>query len=201
MFYYRAAASLKGNLRWSAQQFRSALWKNASLCKYLRDPENPNSSGFGAALLDGMMGDLFRYIVFVPAIGTNWDIMTFAWETDFCTVKEITCTQCYGDECMTYSIAAGLDAITLSYSNAPNMAGFGWVRSFKTKDGQILHWHDWSYALVAAFTSVSLYETVISQIGANEIKDFWKLYMMHGAGHGGGGYGAPELERHIRRTC
>jgi feruloyl esterase len=157
--------------------------------EYLIDPTNPTTSGFSMALYDPLMSPLFQYIVFDPPPGPTWNMFTFNWDTDVTTVKESTCTQCYGSQCTTYQLTDELDAVTYSYPVAPNMGGFAQLRD---KGGKIIHYHGWSDGLVSPFTSVSLYETVMQQMGVEETKNFWKLYMVPGMGHGTPGIGTPQ---------
>jgi len=153
--------------------------------EYLTDPANPNSHGFGAALLDGYANDIVRYAAWDPPPGPNWDMMTFNWDTDVQLLKDSTCTQCYPDgSCKTYKLTDELDAVTLSYPVKPNMGGFA---PFKAKGGKIIHNHGWADSLVSAFTSVSLYESVMKKMGIDETKSFWKLYMVPGLPHGTSG--------------
>jgi hypothetical protein len=154
--------------------------------EYLTDPTNPNSSGFGAALSDILMPDMYRYWAFDPPPGPTWDMLTFDWETDPQVVKESTCTQCYDGIRDTYSLTAEVDAVTLSPDVAPNMGG---LAPFKAKGGKMIHYHGWADALVSAFTSTSFYEAVLSQMGVAETKSFYKLYMAPGLGHVAGGIG------------
>jgi len=157
--------------------------------EYLTDPANPASSGFGAALLDALMFDLFRYIVFDPPKGPTWDMMTFNWETDPQVIKNSTCTQCYGSNCKTYKLTDELDAVTFSPDVAPNMGGFA---PLKNKGGKIIHYGGWADGLVSSLTSVKLYESVLASMGDTETKSFWKLYMVPGMGHGTPGVGGPQ---------
>jgi len=154
--------------------------------EYLIDPTIPNSSGFGAALFDILMPDMYRYWAFDPPPGPTWNMLTFNWETDPQVVKESTCTQCYGGTCNTYSLTAELDAVTLTPDVGPNMGG---LAPLKAKGGKMIHYHGWADALVSAFTSTSFYETVLSQMGVAETKSFYKLYMAPGLGHVAGGIG------------
>jgi hypothetical protein len=160
--------------------------------EYLTDPNKAEANpmgGFASALYDILMPPLFQYIVFDPPPGPTWNMFTFNWETDVTTVKESTCTQCYGSDCETYKLTDELDAVTYSYPVAPNMGGFAPLRH---KGGKIIHYHGWSDALVSPLTSVSLYETVMQEMGADETKKFWKLYMIPGMGHGTPGIGTPQ---------
>jgi feruloyl esterase len=154
--------------------------------EYLTDPNNPNSNGFGSALFDILMGDMYRYWAFDPPPGPTWDMLTFNWETDPQVVKESTCTQCYGGTCKTYSLTAELDAVTLSPAVAPNMGG---LAPLKAKGGKMIHYHGWGDSLVSPLTSTRFYETVMSQMGVAKTKSFYKLYMAPGLGHVTGGIG------------
>jgi hypothetical protein len=50
--------------------------------------------------------------------------------------------------------------------------------------------HGWADSLVSALGGSSqFYETILKQMGVERTKSFWKLYMVPGAGHCGGGIG------------
>jgi hypothetical protein len=117
-------------------------------------------------------------------------MMTFDWDTDVQLLKESTCTQYYpfDGSTRTYKLTDELDAVTLSYPVKPNMGGFA---PLKAKGGKIIHNHGWADSLVSALTSVSLYESVMEEMGIDETKSFWKLYMVPGMPHGGTGIGWP----------
>jgi hypothetical protein len=56
------------------------------------------------------------------------------------------------------------------------------------KGAKIVQFHGWSDALVSALAaSRGLYETALQTMGVEKTKSFWKLYLVPGAGHGGGG--------------
>lgn len=158
--------------------------------EWLRDPADPASTGFGAALYDVLMPDLFKYIVFDPPPGPDWDMMSFDWETDPDIVKASTCQQCYDPPGCTntviYTLTDELDAVTYSPNVAPNMGGFA---PLKDKGGKIVQWHGWSDALVSPLTSSILYDTVLADDA--ETPSFWKLYMAPGVGHGDPAIGWP----------
>jgi feruloyl esterase len=147
------------------------------------------SSGFGFALNDGWAAGMFANIALDPPQGPDFDMMAFDWDKDPKRVEKTTCTQCYDDgtPCKTFNIQNVLDAITISPNPAPNMGG---LEPLYRKGGKIIQHHGWSDALVSAFGGSSqFYESVMKMMGPKRTKHFYKLYMVPGAGHCGGGIG------------
>jgi hypothetical protein len=146
------------------------------------------SSGFGSALSDGMAPGMFANIALDPPDGPDFDITTFDWDKDPKAIQKTKCTQCYGDgTCETFNVHDVLDAITLSPNPAPNMGGLG---PLYKKGGKIIQHHGWADSLVSALGGSSgFYETVMKKMGVERTKSFYKLYLIPGAGHCGGGIG------------
>jgi feruloyl esterase len=144
------------------------------------------SSGFGSALSDGMAPPMFAMIALDPPQGPNFDITKFNWDTDPIAMQETTCQQCYdGNGCQSFNIHNTMDGITISPQPAPNMGGFEPVFA---QGAKIVQHHGWGDSLVTALAaSVGLYETALETMGVEKTKSFWKLYVIPGAGHCGGG--------------
>ncbi len=155
-------------------------------CEYVT---KSGQAGFTSALADGMAPCMFANIALDPPMGPYFDIETFNWDTDPIAMQETTCQQCYSDgTCDTFNIHDTLDGITISPQPAPNMGGFEPVYKKGAKKVQV---HGWGDSLVSALAaSVGLYETALNTMGAEKTKSFWKLYLVPGAGHCGGGIGA-----------
>jgi len=147
------------------------------------------SSGFGSALSDGMAPGMFANIALDPPDGPNFDITAFDWDKDPKAMQKTTCEQCYDDgTCDTFNIHNTLDGITISPKPAPNMGGFEPVYK---KGAKIVQAHGWADSLVSALAaSAGLYESVMEKMGVERTKSFWKLYLVPGASHCGGGIGA-----------
>jgi hypothetical protein len=147
------------------------------------------SSGFGSALSDGMAPGMFAFIALDPPDGPNFDITAFDWDKDPKAMQKTTCEQCYEDgSCETFNIHDTLDGITISPQPDPNMGGF---KPVYKKGAKIVQAHGWSDSLVSALAaSTGLYESVMKKMGVEKTKSFWKLYLVPGAGHCGGGIGA-----------
>jgi hypothetical protein len=146
-------------------------------------------SGFGFALNDGWAAGMFANIALDPPQGPNFDMMTFNWDKDPKRLEKTKCTQCYDDgtPCKTFNVQDVLDAITISPNPVPNMGGF---EPLYRKSGKIIQHHGWSDSLVSAFGGSSqFYESVMKIMGPKRTKSFYKLYMVPGAGHCGGGIG------------
>lgn len=154
--------------------------------EYLTNPTNGASTGFNAALDDGLSYDYSRYITFDPPAGPNWDPKTLDFEVVPNLVKNGTCTQCYGGDCKTYKLTDELDAVTLTPDLKPNMGGYS---PLKKKGGKIIMETGFADALVSALTTTTLYDSVLKEMGTAQTRSFWKLYMAAGMSHGGPGVG------------
>ena len=147
-----------------------------------------NSVGFSAAIADGMAPCMFANIALDPPQGPNFDITKFNWDKDPIRMQQSTCNACIGGHCRTYNIHNTLDGITISPWPTFNMGGLDHVY---WKGAKIVQTHGWSDALVTALAaSRGLYETTLQSMGVERTKSFWKLYLVPGGGHGGGGLSA-----------
>lgn len=64
------------------------------------------------------------------------------------------------------------------------------LRKFKAHGGKLIMYHGWADALIAPENSVNYYESVVKKMGGPEkTEDFFRLFMVPGMGHCGGGEG------------
>ena len=144
--------------------------------------------GFSAAILDDRSACMFANIAMDPPMGPTFDITKFDWDKDPIRMQKTTVDGCVADTCQTYTVHDTSDAITISPEPEFNMGGF---KSVYKKGAKIVQFHGWSDALVTALAaSRGLYETTLQTMGIEKTKSFWKLYLVPGAGHGGGGLSA-----------
>jgi hypothetical protein len=145
-------------------------------------------SGFGAAILDDRSACMFANIAMDPPMGPTFDITKFDWDKDPIRMQKTTVEGCVADTCQTYTVHDTSDAITISPQPEFNMGG---LEPVYKKGAKIVQFHGWSDALVTALAaSRGLYETTLQTMGIEKTKSFWKLYLVPGAGHGGGGISA-----------
>jgi Tannase and feruloyl esterase len=146
------------------------------------------SVGFSAAINDGMAPCMFANIALDPPQGPYFDITKFNWDMDPIAMQQTLCDACIGSNCQVYNIHNTLDGITISPQPTFNMGGY---EPIYKKGVKIVQTHGWSDALVTALAaSRELYETTLQAMGVEKTKSFWKLYLVPGAGHGGGGLSA-----------
>ncbi len=146
------------------------------------------SIGFSAAILDDRSECMFANIAMDPPQGPNFDITKFDWDKDPIRMQKTTVDGCVADTCRTYTVHNTSDAITISPEPRFNMGGY---EAVYRKGAKIVQFHGWSDALVSALAaSRGLYETTLQSMGVDKTKSFWKLYLVPGAGHGGGGLSA-----------
>ncbi len=142
------------------------------------------SSGFGSALADSMAHLCSQPLPWILLRGRILTLRSSTGQGSYTDAKT-TCLSCNGKKCEIHNIHDTLDGITISSQPAPNMGGF--ERVYK-KGAKILQHHGWGDSLVSALAaSVGLYETALDTMGAEKTKSFWKLYVVPGAGHCGGG--------------
>ncbi len=69
------------------------------------------------------------------------------------------------------------------------------LRALKNREGKILMWHGWSDGAIMATSSIGYYEGVMKFMGGRKTtEDFFRLFLIPGVHHGGGGPGFPEFD-------
>lgn len=110
-----------------------------------------------------MIGDGFmKYMAFEVDPGPDYDWTTFDFDTDPQKMTEIS------------SILDTTD---------PDLS------DFQARGGKIIQYHGWADMALNPFMSVDYYESVLDFMGAEETMDFYRLYMVPGMFHCGGGAG------------
>ena len=100
----------------------------------------------------------------------KWDYQRFDLEKDFGAALS--------------KVAGVLD------SNDPNLA------PFRDRGGKLLQYHGWGDAAINGHSSIEYYERVMKTLAApnaKPVKDFYRLFMVPGMGHCGGGAGPTEF--------
>ena len=69
------------------------------------------------------------------------------------------------------------------------------LRAFKARDGKILLWHGWADGSIMATSSIGYYEAVVKYMGGRkQTEDFFRLFLVPGVHHGGGGPGLTDFD-------
>jgi len=69
------------------------------------------------------------------------------------------------------------------------------LRAFKARGGKILMWHGWADGAIMATSSIGYYEGVSKFLGGRDKTDaFFRLFLIPGVHHGGGGPGLTEFD-------
>jgi hypothetical protein len=69
------------------------------------------------------------------------------------------------------------------------------LRAFKARGGKILMWHGWADGAISATSSIGYYEGVMKFMGGRKhTEDFFRLFLVPGVHHGGGGPGFTEFD-------
>jgi hypothetical protein len=68
------------------------------------------------------------------------------------------------------------------------------LRPLKQRGGKIIHYHGWADPMLVAYMSIDYYESVLERLGAKETKDFYRLFLIPGMFHCGGGVGCGTVD-------
>ena len=69
------------------------------------------------------------------------------------------------------------------------------LRAVKARGGKILMWHGWADGAIMATSSIGYYESVMKLMGGRkETETFFRLFLVPGVHHGGGGPGLTEFD-------
>ena len=87
------------------------------------------------------------------------------------------------------------DPITLARSRRIYDATSADLRAFKMRAGKILLWHGWADGAISATSSIGYYKAVVNFMGGQaQTEDFFRLFLVPGVHHGGGGPGLTDFD-------
>lgn len=108
--------------------------------------------------------DLFKYVVFG---NPDWDFRTLNWDSDLA---------------LTAAASADLDALDTN------------LQPFFARGGKILSYHGWADPQISPGSTVAYYEDVLATLDAAAVLDAYRLYMVPGMAHCGGGTGTDQFD-------
>jgi feruloyl esterase len=112
-----------------------------------------------------MLGiELFHFVVFSSV---DWDYKTFDWDAD---VER------------TLKASESLNALN------PDLT------KFAARGGKLIQYHGWSDPQIAPETSVAYFKSVVDKSNPKDIAEFYRLFMVPGMAHCGGGDGASSFD-------
>jgi feruloyl esterase len=68
------------------------------------------------------------------------------------------------------------------------------LQALKQRGGKIIHYHGWADPAVTPLMSIEYYESVLTQMGAASTRDFYRMYLVPGMFHCGGGPGCDTVD-------
>jgi feruloyl esterase len=114
----------------------------------------------------GVATELFKFVVFKDP---NWDYRTFNFDSDVALTAK-------ADD----GVMNALD---------PNL------KAFIGRGGKIVQYHGWSDPQISPLSSVRYYDTVLDTLGgASKVTDSYRLFMVPGMAHCGGGEGTSNFD-------
>ena len=124
--------------------------------------------GDGAPENGFRLADTFmKFMAFDPAPGPNWDYHSFHIETDMARLR---------------SVGMRIDA------TIPDLT------AVKMRGGKIVHYHGWADPGVTPKMSINYYEAAEKTMGPAETRDFYRLFLVPGMFHCGGGPGCGNVD-------
>jgi feruloyl esterase len=121
---------------------------------------------FGGTQPFGIGTQMYQFMVFSDP---KWDYKTLNWDTDMDKVAKIE--------------GGNINAMD------PNLKGFF------ARGGKLIQYHGWADQQIPSGSSVEYYQSVLDTMGGiNKVKDNYRLFMVPGMGHCGGGDGPASFD-------
>jgi hypothetical protein len=130
---------------------------------------------------DGLAPDFFKYMAFLPWQDPAWSWETLNFDTDLARIY-------------TSGITDRIDAASFDVNSAPNADQLAGLKRFRAHGGKLIQYHGWADTLVSPFVSYKFYDAVLTSMGDARTKTFYKLYMVPGMFHCGGGVGCSNVD-------
>jgi hypothetical protein len=130
---------------------------------------------------DWLAPDFFKYMAFLPWQDPAWSWKALNFDTDMARI--------YAS-----GITGRIDAASFDVNSAPNADQLAGLKRFRANGGKIIQYHGWADALVSPFVSTKFYDAVLDSMGDAKTKSFYKLYMVPGMFHCGGGVGCSDID-------
>ena len=111
----------------------------------------------------GLGLDLYKYVVYQDS---NWDYKTLNFDADV-------------DHA--YKVDSAMDATN------PDLSGF------MARGGKLIQYHGWADPQISPGTSVAYYQSVVEKMGPAKVQQNYRLFMVPGMAHCGGGDGTSTL--------
>jgi feruloyl esterase len=108
--------------------------------------------------------DLFRYVVFADP---NWDFRKFDFDADIARTEK---------------------ASTMLNALDPDL------KQFSARGGKLIQYHGWSDPQIAPESSLAYYKKVLDTTGAKDVPGFYRVFMVPGMAHCGGGDGTSTFD-------
>jgi feruloyl esterase len=112
----------------------------------------------------GLGLDLFKYVVYQD---TNWDYKTMNFDADVDRA---------------YKADTAMDAMN------PDLSGF------LARGGKMIQYHGWADPQISPGTSVAYYQSVVEKMGPAKVQQNYRLFMVPGMAHCGGGDGTSTFD-------
>jgi len=121
---------------------------------------------FGAPQPFGIGVQMYQYMVFNDP---KWDYKTLNFDSDMAKVEKI-------------------EAGTINAMD-PNL------KAFFARGGKLIHYHGWADPQIPTGSSVEYYQSVLDAMGGiNKVKENYRMFMVPGMGHCGGGDGPASFD-------
>jgi len=123
-------------------------------------------STFGGPQPFGIGAQMYQYMVFNDP---KWDYKMLNFDSDMAKVEKIE--------------AGNINAMD------PNL------KAFFARGGKLIHYHGWADPQIPTGSSVEYYQSVLDTMGGiNKVKENYRMFMVPGMGHCGGGDGPADFD-------
>jgi pimeloyl-ACP methyl ester carboxylesterase len=139
--------------------------------EYITTPGDGGTSGFAIALYDRNAPSFVSYVNNPPP-GPTYGWLRFNWDKDWQSIVNLGYSE-YWDHAL--------------YKGGQFVPTQGGLEPLRARGGKVIHYHGLGDVMFP--TSSMFYDTLLKTMGYEQTQGFYKLYIVPGMGHCGGGIG------------